>query len=343
MTSVLKVTSPRTRSWKVTSTCSGTRKRMTGRSPASIRRARRSRDSRRQRPAYRGGRPAASPPGDRPRASPASRSSGTRARRRSARWRTTRTGAAARTGDTGRARRRRRALRPSRARASAGPRGCSASDSRVDRSASVSSMRRMNVPSLPCASSQLNSAVRALPTWSCPVGLGAKRTAYVRRLIRPRTQCSGLNGAQQRDGVRGDRLAAADRVHAFVGLALDAHRDRPATPSAPASPARIALHVRRDLRPLEHDDDVDVDDREAGLAHDRRPRAAAARGSTRPSTRIGVGKMPADVAQRGGAEHRVGRGMADDVGVGVPERADGGRDLTPPRISGRPSTSRCRS
>ena len=40
------------------------------------------------------------------------------------------------------------------------------SESRVDRSASVSSMRRMNAPPAPRASSQLNSAVRALPTWS---------------------------------------------------------------------------------------------------------------------------------------------------------------------------------
>ena len=50
------------------------------------------------------------------------------------------------------------------------------SDSFVDRSVSVSSMRRMNVPSWPRASSQLKSAVRALPTWSWPVGLGANRT-----------------------------------------------------------------------------------------------------------------------------------------------------------------------
>ena len=46
------------------------------------------------------------------------------------------------------------------------------SDCLVDRSASVSSMRRMNVPPWPRASSQLKSAVRALPTCSWPVGLG---------------------------------------------------------------------------------------------------------------------------------------------------------------------------
>src|SRR3974390_1015026 len=44
------------------------------------------------------------------------------------------------------------------------------------RSVSVSSMRRTKVP--PCwrAYSQLNRAVRALPTWKYPVGEGAKRT-----------------------------------------------------------------------------------------------------------------------------------------------------------------------
>src|SRR6185436_18981092 len=92
------------------------------------------------------------------------------------------------------------------------------SDSRVERSASVSSMRRMNVPSWPCESSQLKSAVRALPTWSCPVGLGANRT---------RIGVLATSARQERDGVRGDRLAAADGIHALVGLALDADlRDR---------------------------------------------------------------------------------------------------------------------
>src|SRR5664280_2261614 len=44
------------------------------------------------------------------------------------------------------------------------------------RSASVSSMRSTNVPPDWRATSQLNSAVRALPTWKYPVGDGAKRT-----------------------------------------------------------------------------------------------------------------------------------------------------------------------
>ena len=54
------------------------------------------------------------------------------------------------------------------------------SDSRVDRSVSVSSIRRMKLP-LPCrASNQLNKAVRALPTWRWPVGDGANLTRIVK-------------------------------------------------------------------------------------------------------------------------------------------------------------------
>src|SRR4051794_25937926 len=46
----------------------------------------------------------------------------------------------------------------------------------VERSRSVSSMRSTNVPPSWRAASQLNSAVRALPMCSAPVGEGAKRT-----------------------------------------------------------------------------------------------------------------------------------------------------------------------
>src|SRR5882724_4368413 len=44
------------------------------------------------------------------------------------------------------------------------------------RSRSVSSIRRIMVPAVLRAYSQFTSAVRALPTWSWPVGEGAKRT-----------------------------------------------------------------------------------------------------------------------------------------------------------------------
>src|SRR4029453_17223959 len=136
------------------------------------------------------------------------------------------------------------------------------SDSFVDRSASVSSMRRISVPSLPRASSQLKSAVRALPTCSWPVGLGANRSlisyprGFARRtplhalslaaspappdrvahslsLVRRRGSrrfaplpSSSLAAPDQRDGVRRDRLAAADRIPTLVGFSLDADARR---------------------------------------------------------------------------------------------------------------------
>src|SRR5688572_9417244 len=130
-----------------------------------------------------------------------------------------------------------------------------ASDSRVERSASVSSIRRMNVPSLPCASNQLNNAVRALPTWSCPVGLGANLTRMK----------SASN--KQRHGVRRDCLAPADGVDPFVGLPLHTdtlHRQRHSRGETGAD----ALFVRCDLRPLENDDHVEIDDLVAGLTYE---------------------------------------------------------------------------
>src|SRR6201987_3229063 len=51
--------------------------------------------------------------------------------------------------------------------------------SSVERSRSVSSTRRMNLPPLRRAYSQLKSAVRTPPTCSRPVGLGAKRVTTV--------------------------------------------------------------------------------------------------------------------------------------------------------------------
>src|SRR5688572_9122552 len=55
-------------------------------------------------------------------------------------------------------------------------------NSSVDRSRSVSSSRRMNRPPCLRAHSQLWIAVRILPTWSRPVGAGAKRvTTFIAR------------------------------------------------------------------------------------------------------------------------------------------------------------------
>ena len=196
-----------------------------------------------------------------------------------------------------------------------------ASDSRVDRSASVSSMRRMNVPPWPRASSQLKSAVRALPTCSWPVGLGANRTRMTARH-------RWLHGrrAQQRDGVRRDRLAAADGVDALVGLALDAdaidrrcRAPRPATRASRRREPRIFGRSRITV---------------TSTLPTSKPRAATSRAAAREQiearrvlpARIGVRKVPADVAEAGRAENRVGDGVADDVGVGMPERAALGRN-----------------
>src|SRR5207302_10981798 len=52
-------------------------------------------------------------------------------------------------------------------------------DSSVTRLRSVSSTRSTMTPPLWRAESQLNSAVRALPTWMEPLGAGAKRTRVV--------------------------------------------------------------------------------------------------------------------------------------------------------------------
>ena len=162
--------------------------------------------------------------------------------------RTTRTGAAAPTADRDHAGRRcpapRPSARPSQRRSSRMP----ASDSRVERSVSVSSMRRINVPSWPCASSQLNSAVRALPTCRCPVGDGAKRTRITwgsrgsrgSRVQGSRFTVHGSQGSQFRRVSSATAWAAiaSPRPTAstpFVGLPLHADAIRRGSPRrAPA-------------------------------------------------------------------------------------------------------------
>ena len=171
----------------------------------------------------------------------------------------------------------------------------------------------------PRASSQLKSAVRALPTCSWPVGLGAKRTR-IGNSTRPRHQRT-TPFVEQRDGVRGDRLAAADGVDALVGLALDADavdRDAERRRQLPrASRRRAAQSFGRSAITV----DVDVDDREAALAR----RCAAARDSRSrldASFQRGSvsGKCRPMSPSRGRAENRVGHGVAHDVGVRVAEQ-----------------------
>src|SRR2546421_10253478 len=118
-----------------------------------------------------------------------------------------------------------------------------ASASFVERAKSVSSMRSTNVAPDPRAMSQLKSAVRTLPTWICPVGLGAN-----------------LRRMDQRDRVNGDRFTGAGGIDALVGLPFDAHlRGRDPERAREAFADRI--DVRRELWPLRDHDHVHVPDR----------------------------------------------------------------------------------
>ena len=87
------------------------------------------------------------------------------------------------------------------------------------------------------------------------------------------------------------------------------------------------IAVGRDLRLLQHDERVDVDD---APAHARD--AAPGLGEQVEAARAGPALVARrehrpDVVQAGGAEQRVAEGVADDVGVGVPLEAVGVRDL----------------
>ena len=199
------------------------------------------------------------------------------------------------------------------------------SDSRVERSASVSSMRSTNVPSLPCASSQLKRAVRAFPTCSWPVGLGANRTrilqsAVINRqtLVRSATACAAMASPRP-------TASTPSFVFPFTLTRLTSMPMR-------AGEARLDLAaVRPDLRPLENDDHVDVRHRQAAAAdesgdflEERDTRGAF-------PARIGIRIVLPDVAGPGRAEDRVRDGMTDHVGIGVPECPALGRAPSRPR------------
>src|SRR5215213_3386461 len=123
--------------------------------------------------------------------------------------------------------------------------------------------------------SQLNSAVRAFPTCSWPVGLGANLTRISdcgngprattsqpgTHLRREYSRCS-----QQRHRVRGDRLAASDRVNPLVGLPLHADPLRGNSERGRKAPLYLG-NEWRNLRPLEDNGDVDVLDRETPRDH----------------------------------------------------------------------------
>src|SRR4051812_12008249 len=90
--------------------------------------------------------------------------------------------------------------------------------SSVERSKSVSSIRRMKVPPKWRAKSQLNSAVRAPPTWRYPVGEGANRT---------RGDDMGSN--RQKSGPPSRYALRRDRLRERFGLACLDEARREAT------------------------------------------------------------------------------------------------------------------
>src|SRR5262245_37878876 len=172
------------------------------------------------------------------------------------------------------------------------------SDSRVERSKSVSSIRRMKVPPWPRASSQLKSAVRALPTCNCPVGLGANLSLITS--LGSRLWASGAR--KQRDSMHGDRPARAHRIHALVRLPLHAHLARVAGEHAGQVRAK-RVNVRNKLRLLCDDDDVDVRYGETRLLHKYHRLAQELETVCALPRRIIVGKVTPDVACSRRTEH----------------------------------------
>jgi hypothetical protein len=118
-------------------------------------------------------------------------------------------------------------------------------------------------------------------------------------------------------GPPGDPLTAADRTEPVGGGEL--HRDRVDRDGQhPARFARIAVAVRCQPRPGGDQREVDVADPVARRGH------VGDHGGQQPE-RVGAGHLgavdpepAAEVAERRGAEQRVGDGVGADVGVGVP-------------------------
>ena len=172
-----------------------------------------------------------------------------------------------RTAPTGDAPRRRRG------RARPDPRGSPRHRPRSLRSRSVSSILRMKRPPCLRAHSQLCSAVRILPTWSRPVGEGAKRVT---------TDMAGLYS----------RGGAASNALAFAGLRPKRGDSRPSKgppneidvgqfePAAGPGDRRLSRNAdhRGERAPLRRRGDLRRDPRE-------RPRRGRVRASSRPPIR----------------------------------------------------------
>src|SRR5262245_56858878 len=96
---------------------------------------------------------------------------------------------------------------PSQARSSA----IAAANSGLERSASVSPSRRMKVPFARSDTSQLSSAVRALPIWRYPVGDGAKRTIGADMALYGESDPASQDDASSRSTAKDRRLSLPRR------------------------------------------------------------------------------------------------------------------------------------
>ena len=103
----------------------------------------------------------------------------------------------------------------------------------------------------------------------------------------------------------GDRLTGTHRIDALVGLAFHTHL-RSVAAECGGDVAANRLDVRRELRLLRNDDDIDVDDRVAGIAHDRCGAAQQIDAVRILPCRIAVGEVTADIASAGSTENSIG-------------------------------------
>lgn len=133
------------------------------------------------------------------------------------------------------------------------------------------------------------------------------------------------SASKQDDRVNLDRLASAEGVEPFVGLALDVDAiDRQVHEGGDGLDHRAL--VRGDLGPFEDDRGVEVDDRVAcgvgatqGLGEKVARVASGVLGCV-------VGEELTQVGQGQSAEHGIGDRMEHGVAVGVGDGADIGRD-----------------
>ena len=206
-----------------------------------------------------------------------------------------------------------------------------ASDSRVDRSASVSSMRRMNVPSCAAREQPVEQRRARVADVQLPGRAGAKRTR-IGSSVAPSVLRTRRSSATACTAMASPRPIAST-PSLVLPLTLTRARRYPAP--RPAAPDR--LHVRRELRPLEdHDASTFADTRSRASRRCATARAQQLEARRHPSTADRCRESAGRCRPRRGAEQRVGHRMADDVGVRMPERPRSNGIVTPPRTSGRP-------